>query len=179
LLPVCFIHYGIILAYVMLFLSCRFADDKKLNKFLRNRVVIIVVLILGLIGVQSAITLIIPYTRFSYYLDSVYLQGKSISSIIYATISFCAVYYFYRKFSWRQIEKKDKVIILFALLLTLFIVITSPIAVLSGRYLLFYIFMEGFLASVVVKYDRKTFTILLLISILKWISIINQGILTL
>lgn len=179
LLPICLIHYGIALAYVMFFLSCHFVDNKKINKILCNRVVIVVILTLGIIGVQSTITLIIPYTRFSYYLDSTYLQGKSISSIIYATISFCVIYYFYRKYSWRQIERKDKVIILFALLLTMLIVITSPIAVLSGRYLLFYIFMEGFLASVVVKYDRRIFTLLLFISLLKWVSIINQGTLTL
>ncbi|WP_285111208.1 EpsG family protein [Leclercia adecarboxylata] len=176
LLPVCFLHYGVFIAYFIFAFTFYFSNNITVNKLLSNRLVVISVVVCSILFLQSAITFLIPYTRFAYYLDSFYLEGKSLTSIIYAVLSFYIIYCFYQRFiNHSTVNNKDKILVLFGVLLSLLVVITSPIAVLSGRYLLFYIFMESLIAGVVIKYDRKTFLFIMLVSVSKWVSIINSG----
>lgn len=87
----------------------------------------------------SILPVIISYTRFKYYLGSEFFESKSLVSTLYALL--LLLFHFYFIF----IRKIKFDIVLLSTYILVAVVAFSPIAVLSGRILIFYHMLEPFI----------------------------------
>lgn len=136
------LHYGLFFALAI------DAIKNKLGFYLVSRnairqIIVIAIICLLFVFIKSIVIILLPYTRFSYYASSYYLDAKSISSTIYIFIYLILLVLSVR-FDSQLLQ--DKIILLSLSLLT-FCATTAGIAVLSGRVLLLFFLIEPILIN--------------------------------
>lgn len=136
------LHYG------MFFPLAIDAIKNKLGFYLMSRsavkqVAIIIIICLLSIFLKSIVNTLLPYTRFSYYASSYYLEAKSLLSTVYILIYLILLVLSIR-FNNKLLQEK---IILLSLSLLIFCIVTAGVAVLSGRVLLLFFLIEPMLIN--------------------------------
>lgn len=159
------IHYGVLIEV----LGSKISNilSKYIEFIIKRRVIIFIILVFLYFICGFAVNAVLPYTRFSYYKDSFYMEGKSATSLTYAIISFIFITEFISRHSSLH-KEKIKEVLLGALLLFL-VIATSSIAVLSGRILLFYIIFEVMLSKVIFETNVKFYCVFVFICLVKLI----------
>ncbi|MGE6266186.1 hypothetical protein ACLH0O_04030, partial [Aeromonas media] len=110
-----------------------------------------------------------PYTRFSYYAGSLYMESKSLSSLVYIFLSFSFLYFVFIK---KYKEHND--IFIFSLLLLYVVLCTSAIAVLSGRLFLVYLILEPLVAMYIFGKSRQLYFVFLALCLFKTIPLLGE-----
>lgn len=151
LITASFIHIGMaILIFLYFIRNLFFSYISKMNniKFLVFLTITFTVPFI----ITSILNLILPYTQFYYYQNNdTYLVTKSVSSITYNIIQFLILLYLCRNngdiISYKEIR--------YSLVILWFCIITSSVAVLSGRVMLFYFILEPFITFILIG-NKKT-----------------------
>lgn len=152
-------HYGVFILLACFLLS-NFLTTRKSAIVKYARYILFFSVFLYFIS-STIVAFILPYTRFSYYLGSHYMEAKSTVSFLYALISLVLLFLFYKK------NESDDRILNFTLLILFLVVCTSSIAVLSGRLLLVYMILEVSVSKLLFNLDKRFYFILLVLVILK------------
>ncbi|WP_426578373.1 EpsG family protein [Xenorhabdus stockiae] len=151
-------HYGSLISIVLLLVSKKI----KSKWFILNNTKIIFFFISSLIASKFLLfnlDIIVSYTRFSYYIgNSSYFGPKSLSSTIYIAISLLLLIYIYTR------DKECRTLVIKSgILLLLFCILFSSIAILSGRVLLVYFLLEPIIIYQCMIFSKyRSLTILLL-----------------
>ncbi|CAH6904975.1 conserved membrane hypothetical protein [Vibrio chagasii] len=152
-------HYGVGLLVLIGLVSLNYKD--KIREFIENEKLVYLSIAIIYFSSTFLVEAVLPYTRFAYYLNSHYMEAKSVTSFLYVLVSFVILMKFVK------VYKKDDDIIYFSLVIQYAILCTSAIAVLSGRLLLVYVIFEVVLALVVAKNNTKFYLAFLVVSSLK------------
>lgn len=115
------------------------------------------------------VQVLLPYTRFSYYAGSFYMESKSLSSLVYIFLSFSFLYFVFIK---KYKEHND--IFIFSLLLLYVVLCTSAIAVLSGRLFLVYLILEPLVAMYIFGKSRQLYFVFLALCLFKTIPLLGE-----
>ncbi|WP_414164212.1 hypothetical protein ACMGGS_20925 [Superficieibacter sp. BNK-5] len=173
LLAICTFHYGLLILYMLYILSLWLLKKYSFSNVMRYKYFIIIAAIVSYFISKSVVIFILPYTRFEYYLGSLYLESKSLISFLYAAMQLIIIIMFADTYKNKlENNSSDKLLISYNLLILLFIISTSSIAVLSGRYLLINIIMESLIAGVLIRYNIVFFILYFMVSfskVLPWI----------
>lgn len=173
LLLVCTLHYGLLILYILYLLTLWLLNRYSLTHMVKYKYFIILAAIISYFLSKSIVIFILPYTRFSYYLGSLYLEGKSLISFLYAAMQLITIIMFASSYKYKlEKNSRDRILVSYNLLILLFIISTSSVAVLSGRYLLIDIIMESLIASVLIRYNIAFFTLYFMISFTKVLPLI-------
>ncbi|OCH11942.1 hypothetical protein A6E05_10240 [Aliivibrio sp. 1S165] len=158
------LHYGL---FIILFLDLVKSRISKLiinNNLMKQMLFFLAMIFCGVFS-GLIVNILIPYTRFSYYASSFYLESKSISSLIYIILVF------YLIILGGKIKNSlfDDSIVLLSLCTISFCLVTSGVAVLSGRTFQFFLLLEPILINhfLNVKKTRIIGFLLLILSISK------------
>lgn len=163
----CFIHYGAVFFLLCHFLACYLCKVNMFYFLHRHRKKIYLFSLFFYFVSFSLVVTLLPYTRFAYYLDSFYLESKSIISLIYATIMLV----FLLEVIFPKIQyclNEFKIIIATYAITLIFVISFSSIAVLSGRVLITSIIFEVIIAYVLLELKEiKTYVSYLMLSSIK------------
>lgn len=142
----CLIHYGISIVLAVYFVAVWFSKTNVPSLFFEKKYKILFISMLLFFVLSLVLNDFIAYTRFSYYENSHYMESKSLSSFVYIVLNFIVLLLISKNKSFNS--EKSKLIFVFSIMLLIFCYVTSSVAVLSGRVLLFYVMLE----TVTVKY---------------------------
>ncbi|MEZ8456005.1 EpsG family protein [Vibrio cyclitrophicus] len=166
----CLIHYGLFIV-LLIYITSRIIFAKYDLSFLyQHRYKIIIAVISVSILALPIIEFLLPYTRFSYYVgNSKYLGVKSLSSIAYLVVLLITYLYACGLDFFKKLSENDKFLVGFSILLVVFMLMTSPIAILSGRVLTFYFILEVFLSHILFRSSQKLYFVMLCLSFMKFL----------
>lgn len=168
-----FFHYGILFVFFNYIMSNLIL--KKADKFKKHILAIFISIFVVYFLSGFVVQVLLPYTRFNYYSDSLFMESKSLISLFYCLLSFSFICYFFS----HNPESKD-VVIPFSIVLLYSVLCSSAIAVLSGRLLLVYLIVEPLVAKAIFRNDRRLYFIFLIICSIKalpmFISFVEKNI---
>lgn len=154
----CFIHYSLGIVFIIYIFSNWFANNYSPRFFFENKLTVLFFSVILFLITIPALNFFISYTRFSYYENSYFMESKSLGSLIYIILNL-VVFLFISNFKLFN-RDENRVIFIFSIMLLIFCYITSSIAVLSGRILLFYVMLETVTIKIFMMKMKLTFLIL-------------------
>ncbi|WP_102277855.1 EpsG family protein [Vibrio cyclitrophicus] len=165
----CFIHYASGIFIVCYFISKYILDKDLLFKLYKNRIKVYFLCTSAYFLSMTLVLLILPYTRFSYYLGSMYFESKSIVSLLYAVIMMAFSFEIILPRFVSDVHRNNKLALLLYMLLLAMVVSFSSIAVLSGRLLLASVIIESLVAYCMIRghYPVKIYVMFLSLSSIK------------
>ncbi|AOM41730.1 EpsG family protein [Xenorhabdus hominickii] len=142
-------HYGSLISILILLIAKKIKNQWIIIKTPKSMAFLFLSLIISQVLLYNLET-IASYTRFYYYIGSSnYFSSKSLSSIIYITISLILIMYLYsHDTKCRTIEIKSGIFLL------LFCILMNSIAVLSGRVFLVYFLFEPIIIYQCLKFSK-------------------------
>lgn len=144
----CFFHYGLFVIYIIYLIALKF-KLRYINKMKWSYFLILIMGGLLSISLISQINVIISMTRFSYFQEgSEFLEGKSISSVLYMI----CIFFLYIIYAYQDERILQDDLFYFGFFILLFCIVFSSIAVLSGRVFLFFSLLEPIILIVILKY---------------------------
>ncbi|MBG9989999.1 EpsG family protein [Pseudoalteromonas sp. NZS37] len=167
----CLVHYGSFVLLGLVIINSTL--QRYIVPFVKYRLVFYVVIVVSYFTISPLVEFLLPYTRFDYYLNSKYMESKSLFSFLYAVISMFFLMELIIKANVNKsfFSKKELDLVLYSLLLISCVIAFSSIAVLSGRILLVYIVFEVFLADVIYKSNKVYYFIFLILIFAKAIPV--------
>lgn len=166
----CLFHYGLFLIMVIYLAAILFEKKLTAKFFYENKLLLSLILVVSYFLISPVVNLVLPYTRFDYYLGSMYMVSKSLISFIFTLATLFFVVWHFSETNPK--DKHHRLTFFIAIFLLISVAVSSSIAVLSGRILLIYVLYELVLIKVMfsVSVTRKHILIcmaIVLISIAK------------